>query len=89
MKSFEKILELLEEKKKQQLTEEEQKKVEFLDKLFKDKGCFFKLDYEVSLNILEFLGIEENEANAIYFDLISPEVYKATTPKIRHTTVKD
>ena len=89
MKSYEKLLELLEEKKKQQLTEEDQKKVEFLDKLFKDEGCFFKLDFDVSLNILEYLGIDEETARTMYFDLISPEMFKKTTPKVRHTTVKN
>lgn len=89
MKSFEKLLELLEEKKKQQLTEEEQKKVEFLEKLFKDEACFFKLDIDVSLNILEFLGVDEEQANTMYFDLVSPEMFKKTTPKVRHTTVRN
>lgn len=89
MNSFVKLLELLEVKKKQELTEEDKKKVEFLDKLFKDEGCFFKLDIDISLNILEFLGLEEEQAKTMYFDLISPEMFKKTNPKIRHTTIKN
>lgn len=89
MKSYEKIIELLEAKKKQELTDEDKEKVAFLETLLKDKGCFFKLDADVSFNILEFLGLDENEAKQIYFDLISPEMFKETNPKVRYTTIQN
>lgn len=87
MNSFDKLIELLEEKKKQDLNEEEIKKVEFLSKLFKDRGCFFKLKAPTAFGILEFLGVDEKDIQGMYFDLISAESFKENTPKIRHISI--
>ncbi len=86
MESFDKLLELLENKKKQTLTEEEQKKVDFLSTLFKDKACFFKLDADTSFGILEFLGVPKEEIKTTYFSLISMESFQKVTPMVRYTT---
>lgn len=89
MDSFDKLLLLLEEKKKQVLQGEEKDKVEFLDKLLKNKACFFELKADVAFNILKYLGVPDDKLTSFYYDLTSPEMFSKTIPQVRITNSKD
>lgn len=88
MKELERIKELLNQKKQKELTDEDKKRIDLLEKILSDEGCFFKMPAETAFGILEFLDTPEEEAKQLYFGLISPEVYKKVTPEQRITIVK-
>ena len=50
-------------------------KVECLENLFNNQRCFLNLQYDVSINILKFLEIEDNKILSTYKTLISPELF--------------
>lgn len=83
MKSFERLLILLENKKKEELNDEDQKKVDFLEKMLKNKAYFFRIQADTAYNILSFLGIPKEELKEVYLDLTSPEMFQETVPKVR------
>lgn len=56
--------------------ESEREKIENLKILLKEDDIFFRLDLEVALGILNFLGIPENKIYDCYLSLISPENFQ-------------
>lgn len=80
---MDKLRKLLLEKEKSVVSEEEKNKVNLLKKLFLDDNIFFKLDISTAYGILRFLGISDEEIDAIYYNLISYENYEKIMPKYR------
>ena len=83
MDKFEILYNLLNLKKDNITTVDEEKKYLVVEKLLKDKGCFFKINIETAIGILDFLGVNENEILNFYSELISPSNYKKNIPSER------
>lgn len=83
MNKFEILCELLIKKKNKLTTDEDEKKYNIVETLLKDKGCFFKMNPETAIGILEFLEVKEEDMLEFYYDLISPSSYKENIPSER------
>ena len=55
----------------------ELKKIEALEKLFNNERCFFNITFDVAINILQFLGIEDSDLLPTYKKLISYDLLKS------------
>lgn len=65
----------IDNKRQKLLTEEDVQKMQLIDELLFDEECFFKLDMETAIGILEFLEVPEEKMIGLYQTLISPEAY--------------
>ncbi len=83
MNILEKLDYLIEEKKKKINTKEEQEKMNLLLELLSVEGCFFKIPRNTVIGMLEFLDVKQDEIESFYKELISPEMFVATTPQDR------
>ena len=88
MNAMERIKKKKKKKKQKELNEEDKKRIDLLEKILSDEGCFLKMPAETAFGILEFLETPDEEAKELYFGLISPEIYKKVTPNQRITIVK-
>lgn len=88
MNSYDIVKKLMSLKEKKIYTEEEKKKYEIIKEIIKEKDCFFKINMETAIGILEFLEVEEGEVITLYNSLISIENYERTTPKERINITK-
>lgn len=48
-------------------------RIELAERFLSDPQCFFKVRIDVSIPILVYIGIPENQVKDVYFKLISPE----------------
>ena len=48
-----------------------------LKKLFNNERCFFNITFDVAINILQFLGIEDSDLLPTYKKLISYDLLKS------------
>ena len=76
------IDELILRKKGQITTEKDKKVLEAIERICKDKSCFFNMDVETAYKILLFLGIPKDKLTSSYFELTSPEEYKKNMPAV-------
>lgn len=57
-------------------------KYEIIKEMLSDDKCFFTINSNTALAILEDLGLTEEEANETYKRLISPESYEKIYKKV-------
>lgn len=72
------IIRNLAKTKKEQLKKngDDLRKINNILNLLKDDMCFFKIDINLSIPILLYIGISEDKVRDIYFKLISADNYK-------------
>lgn len=80
---MDKVQELILKKEMNIKTREELEKLDLIKEITKNEDCFFNLDLETSIGILEFLGISENEMLNFYMELTSPQEFEKRVPKER------
>lgn len=85
MSAREKINELLKKKKKLAKSKEEKEKVKLIEHLLEYDDCFFRIDMETTVGILEYLGVKNSEISKVYKELTSPEEYIRVVPKQRYS----
>lgn len=85
MNAREKVNNLLKNKKEKAKTEEQKEEVELIEHLLEYEDCFFRLDMETTVGILEYLGVKKNEINKVYKELTSPSEYMRIFPKQRYS----
>lgn len=66
----------LEKKEKLKLSGENLEKIDLIICFLSDDLCFFKVDINLSIPILLYLGISKETVKDIYFQLISSNNYK-------------
>ncbi len=80
---MDKVQELILKKEMNINTNEELEKLNLIKKIIKNEGCFFDLDFETTIGILEFLGISENEMLNFYMKLTSAQEFEKRVSKER------
>lgn len=89
MDTIEKMKLMLEEKKEKASTKEDKEKIRIIELLLKNEKSFFEMKMPTIVEILKFLGATEQEEKQMLFDLLSPEQYDKTHPKVRYTISKE
>ncbi len=77
------VQELILKKEKEIMNNEELEKLNLIKEITKNEDCFFNLDLETSIGILEFLGVSEEEMLDFYTKLTSPYEFEKRVPKER------
>ena len=80
---MENIKDLVIKKKKLIETEEDMEKISVIEELLLDESCFFKMDIETAIGILDFLGVSEDNIMDYYYSLISFENF-SKIPSVRY-----
>ena len=73
---------LIEEKNKTITNTEDRKKMDVINGLIKNPNWVFRLDANIVMNILEFLGVPKNEVKDYYLKLISINNYVSNNQKV-------
>lgn len=76
MRNIDYVRNLVEKKKQQVNTEEDLKRIEAIETFLLDSRAFIKINRMVSLNILEYLGVPENDIDNLYDELTDYENIK-------------
>lgn len=80
---MDKVKELIIRKEQNIKNEEELEKLNLIKDIIKNEDCFFNMDLETTIGILEFLGVQENEMLNFYHELTSITEYKNNVPQER------
>ena len=73
----------LEKKQQLILIGEKLDKIDNILAFLEDNMCFFKVDINLSISILLYLGIPEDKVKDVYFQLISIENYNKKEYEVR------
>lgn len=71
MRDISYVQNLVEQKKKSSSSEEDLKRIEAIESFLLDRRAFVKINRLVGLNILEYLGVPENDIDELYEELTS------------------
>ena len=69
MRDISYVQNLVEQKKKSSSSEEDLKRIEAIESFLLDRRAFVKINRLVGLNILEYLGVPENDIDELYEEL--------------------